>query len=109
MGSKPMKIVRKETSWIHTHFVTNGERIEPHQERRLRREMDRVLRENRIVFGLHFESRPKERGVRIVLECIPLPEAMENIETELARLLEPIPARPAATKIEIAPPRRRKA
>jgi hypothetical protein len=104
-----MKILRKETSWIHTHFVTNGERIEPHQERQLRREMNRVLRENRIVVGLHFESRPNERGVRIVLECVPLPQAMENVEKELARLLEPIPARPRQTKVEITPPRRKKA
>ncbi len=103
-----MKILRKQTSWIHTHFVTNGERIEPHEERRIRREMDRVLRENRIVLGLHLESRPEERGVHFVLECIPLPQAMENIEKELARLLEPIPAKPQKTKIEIAPPHRKK-
>ncbi len=103
-----MKILRKQTSWIHTHFITDGERIEPHEERRIRREMDRVLRENRIVLGFHLESSPEERGVRIVLECIPLPQAMENIEKELARLLEPIPAKPQQTRIEIAPPHRKR-
>jgi hypothetical protein len=34
---------------------------------------------------------------------------MERIEKELARLLEPIPARPRETKVEITPPRRKKA
>ncbi len=103
-----MKILRKQTLWIHTHFLTDGERISLEQEKEIRREMNRVLAENHIVFGIHFESRPDERGVRIVLECIPLPQAMENIARELARLLEPIPAKPSQTKVEIAPPHRRR-
>jgi hypothetical protein len=32
--------------------------------------------------------------VRIVLECIPLPNTLELIQLELKRIVQPIPARP---------------
>ncbi len=35
-----MKILREQTSWIHTIFVTDGERISHEQERTIRREME---------------------------------------------------------------------
>ena len=71
-----MKTLRRQTSWIHTIFVTDGERISHEQERLIRWEMDRVLRENRIVFGIHFASHPKERAA-----------AAAQLRASLSRLL----------------------
>ena len=103
-----MEILRREKSWIHTHFLTDCEYLPPPEERRLRREMDRVLQQNRIVFGIHFASFPEERGLRIVLECQPLPDTLERIEKALVELVKDIPNRPRHTDVVIDPPRRRR-
>ncbi len=104
-----MKILRREKSWIHTHFLTDCEYLPPAEEKRLRKEMGRVLRESRIVFGLHLESFPTERGLRIVLECQPLPETLERIEQALAELVKDIPSKPQHTDVKIEAPHRRSA
>ena len=102
-----MKIQRTERLWIHTHFATDCEYLPADRAREIRKGMARVLENERIVFGIHFASSPEEKGVRIVLECLPLPETLARIEHELAKLVAPIPSRPRQTKVEIEPPRRR--
>lgn len=97
-----MKILRREEIWIHSHFVTDCTHLPEHRAREIRRKMDRVLDRLGIVFGIHFDSRGDE-GLRIVLECIPLPDTMERIESALAATIEPMPARPRRTKVEIDP------
>ncbi len=100
------EILRTEKSWIHTHFLTNCEYLPPAEERRIRREMSRVLEDNRIVFGIHFTSFPEEKGLRIVLECQPLPETLERIEKALAAIVKDVPAKPSKTEVKIARARR---
>ena len=97
-----MKILRREKIWIHTHFVTDCMQLPDHHVREIRRKMARLLDRLGIVFGIHFDSRGDE-GLRIVLECIPLPETMEQIESTLAASIDPMPARPRRTKVEIEP------
>jgi len=100
-----MKIVRREEIWIHTHFVTDCTYLPDHEARRVRHRTARLLDQVGIVFGIHFDDRG-DRGLRIVLECIPLPETMRKIETELAKIVEPIPSRQSKTDVRIEPPRR---
>lgn len=100
-----MKIVRRQEMWIHTHFVTDCTYLPDHLAREIRRKADRLLEKLGIVFGIHFDEQ-YEGGLRIVLECIPLPETMERIESGLAEIIEPIPARPRRTKVRIEPPAR---
>ena len=100
-----MKIVRREEIWIHTHFVTDCTYLPDHYARRVRHRTARLLDQVGIVFGIHFDGRG-DRGLRIVLECIPLPETMCKIETELAKIVEPIPSRQRKTDVRIEPPRR---
>jgi hypothetical protein len=103
-----MKLMAREQTWIHTHFVTDCAYLPDDRARRIQRSMQRVLDEAGIVFGVHFES-GENGGLRIVLECIPLPETMEKIEGALADILRPIPSRPRRTRVEIEPPKRRAA
>lgn len=98
-----MRILRREEIWINTHFVTDCSYLPDHAAREIGRKMDRVLESLGIVFGIHFDSRGGE-GVRIVLECIPLREKMQQIEAELTALIEPIPSRPRRTRVEVEPP-----
>ena len=102
-----MRIVRREAVWIHTHFLTDCVYLPAHHAREIREKMSRVLEEQRIVFGVHFDSRGDEEGLRIVLECIPRPETMERIESALADIIGPIPARLRRTRVQIEPPARR--
>jgi hypothetical protein len=53
-----------------------------------------VLRKLGIVYDIHFGGHRDDPGVRIILECIPLPNTLELIHLELKRIVEPIPARP---------------
>ena len=101
-----MKIVRRQEMWIHTHFVTNCTYLPDHLAREIRRKVNRLLEKLGIVFGIHFDEK-YDGGLRIVLECIPLPETMEKVESGVAEIIEPIPARPRKTKVRIEPPARR--
>lgn len=103
-----MKVLRREETWIHTHFVTDCQYLPADEARRIRRSMKRLLDKLGIVFGIHFES-AAEDGLRIVLECIPLPDALETIESKLAEVVAPIAPRPRETRVQIEPPRRRAA
>ena len=100
-----MKILRREEIWIHTHFVTDCTYLPDHEARRVRHRTARLLDQVGIVFGIHFDDRG-DRGLRIVLECIPLPETMKKIEAELAKIVETIPSRPRKTDVRIEPPAR---
>jgi len=99
-----MNILRREEIWIHTHFVTDCVYLPEHQARHIRRELAPVLEESGIVFGIHFES--GEEGLRIVLECLPLPHTMEKVESALTELVRPIAARRRKTRVTIEPPAR---
>ena len=99
-----MKILRREEIWIHTHFVTDCVYLPEHRARHIRRELAPVLEESGIVFGIHFES--GEEGLRIVLECLPLPPTMEKVESALTEIVTPLPARPRKTRVTIEPPAR---
>jgi hypothetical protein len=101
-----MKIVGRREIWIHTHFVTDCAYLPDHLAREIRRKVERLLERLRIVFGIHFDAR-YDGGLRIVLECIPLPETMGKIESGLAEIVAPIPARPRQTKVRVEPPARR--
>jgi hypothetical protein len=102
-----MKILQREVVWIHTHFVTDCVYLPAHHARDLQKKIAPVLDQHRIVFGIHFDSRSHDEGLRIVLECIPLPDALEAIASALARICEPIPSRPRRTRVQIEPPARR--
>jgi hypothetical protein len=101
-----MRILRRDEVWIHTHFVTDCSYLPDHRAREIVTKMDRVLEELGIVFGIHFDSDPREKGLSIVLECVPLPETMSKIEAALAEIIRAIPSRPRDTKVEIEPARR---
>lgn len=99
-----MKILRRETVWIHTHFVTDCLYLPDHLAREIQREMAQVLDQERIVFGIHFDARAQDEGLRIVLECIPLADPMARIEAALAAIIKDMPARPRRTRVAIEPP-----
>jgi hypothetical protein len=81
-------------TWLHTHFLTDCERLPPHRIREIESQFTPVLRHLGIVYDIHFDAHHDEPGVRIVLECIPLPNTLELIQLELKRIVQPIPAKP---------------
>jgi hypothetical protein len=104
-GRRGVKVVGRERVWIHTHFVTDCTYLPDHHAREIRRKVDRLLEKARIVLGIHFDSRGDD-GLRVVLECVPLPETMKQIERGLAEIIGPIPARPRKTEVQVEGPRR---
>ena len=89
-----MKILEQRHTWLHTHFLTDCERLPIHHMREIERQIIPVLRNLGIVYGIHFDAHRDDRGVRIILECIPLPNTLELIQLELKRIVQPIPAKP---------------
>jgi hypothetical protein len=94
-----MKIVDRRHTWLHTHFLTDCERLPPHRMREIESQTIPVLRHLGIVYDIHFDAYRDDPGVRIVLECIPLPNTLELIQLELMRIVQPIPAKPRETHI----------
>ena len=93
-GRSSMEIVQRRELWIHTHFVTDCTRLSSTQGRDIEAAVLPVLRQQHIVYGIHFEKSRHDPGIRIVLECIPLRRVLEQIETALRRIIAPIPAKP---------------
>jgi hypothetical protein len=89
-----MHISARRHTWLHTHFLTDCERLPPHRMQEIERQIIPVLRNLGIVYDIHFSAHRSDPGVRIVLECIPLPNTLELIQLELTRIVQPIPARP---------------
>ena len=99
-----MHILRREEVWIHTHFVTDCLYLPQHHAREIQNQLSPVLEELGLVAGLHFDARSADKGVHIVLECLPFPETLKRIESTLTEILKPIPARPRKTRVHIEPP-----
>jgi hypothetical protein len=89
-----MNILERRHTWLHTHFLTDCERLPPHRMREIESQIIPVLRNLGIVYGIHFDAYRDDPGVRIILECIPLPNTLELIQLELKRIVQLIPAKP---------------
>jgi hypothetical protein len=89
-----MNILDRRYTWLHTHFLTDCERLPPHRMREIESQIIPVLRNLGIVYDIHFDAHRDDLGVRIVLECIPLPNTLQLIQLELTRIVQPIPAKP---------------
>jgi hypothetical protein len=89
-----MNILDRRHTWLHTHFLTDCERLPPHRMREIESQIIPVLRHLGVVYDIHFDAHRHDPGVRIVLECIPLPKTLEFIQLELKRIVQPIPAKP---------------
>ncbi len=96
-----MEILERRQTWIHTHFVTDCVRLSEARGREIAAALLPVLRQHHIVYGIHFEESRHDPGIRIVLECIPLPPVLEQIEAALRRIVAPIPAKPQPVKVQI--------
>jgi hypothetical protein len=99
-----MKILRVYESWIHTHFVTDGQRLPTGRVREIERGVTPTLRELGIVFGIHLERERSDPGIRIVLECRPNDREMTLIRRRLTEIIAPIPRRPPITVARVADP-----
>jgi len=99
-----MKILRVYESWIHTHFVTDGQRLPTDRVREIEGGITPTLRELGIVFGIHLERERADPGIRLVLECRPNAREMTLIRRRLAEIIAPIPRRPPTTVARVADP-----
>ena len=93
-----MRIIERRETWIHTHFLTDCVRLPSHRMAQIKREIEPFLRSLGIVYGIHFEEHRAEKGIRIVLECIPLPSTMAAIEEKLKETVKDIPIKPQPVK-----------
>jgi hypothetical protein len=97
-----MKILRVYESWIHTHFVTDGQQLPTDRVREIERGITPTLRELGIVFGIHLERERSDPGIRVVLECRPNERELERIQRRLTEVIAPIPRRPPTTTAHVA-------
>jgi hypothetical protein len=97
-----MKVLERRRSLVHTHFVTDGQRLPTDRVREIERGVVPVLRELGIVFGIHLAPPTPPGGIEIVLECIPAEPEMRRIEETLTRAIAPIPTRPPVTVARVS-------
>jgi hypothetical protein len=90
-------VVEQYESFIHTHFVTDIQKLRDVDRDTIVSELREVLTRLRIVVGVHFAKDPDDAGVRIVLECRPTKDDMALIRERLDTVLARIARRPAVT------------
>src|SRR5262245_54694151 len=59
-----LKILRVYESWIHIHFVTDGQQLPTERVREIERSITSTLREFGILFGIHLERERSERAAQ---------------------------------------------
>lgn len=94
-----MRILGREELWIHTHFLTDCTSLPEFRVREIRKAMIPFLRGLGIVYGMHLTQVREERTCRIVLECIPFPQTLDQIQQKLQEVVHNIPARSTATRV----------
>ena len=94
-----MRILERRYTFIHTHFVTDGQRLPGERVREIERGIVPVLRRLGIVVGVHLAPPAPPGGIEVVLECIPAARELQRIAEALGALLEPIPRRPPVTSV----------
>ena len=99
-----MKILRVYESWIHTHFVTDGQQLPTERVREIERGTAPLLRTLGIVFGIHLERERSDPGIRVVLECRPRERELAQIRRRLGEVIAQIPRRPPTTVAHSAEP-----
>jgi len=101
-----MKILERRETWIHTHFLTDCIRLPSRRMDQIKAEMEPFLRQLGIVYDIHFEEHKGEKGIRIVLECIPFPSTLDKIQRKLQDIVKDIPARPQPVRARVQEPPR---
>jgi hypothetical protein len=96
-----MQIVDAYECSVHTHYLTDGERMRAADVQAVERAMSELLAALGIVYPLRVRP-DKERGrIHLLLECRPIKADAERVRKRLAELLAPLPIRPVTTvKIE---------
>ncbi|MCC6998380.1 MAG: hypothetical protein IT370_27460 [Deltaproteobacteria bacterium] len=99
-----MVVIDEHRTLIHTRFVTDGERLLERDVHTIERELELTLRARQLwAASLRVEPAASEGGVVLVLNCQPASTDLEIVRARLAEVLEPIPRRPGAPRITVAP------
>lgn len=91
-----MRVVEQRESSVHTHYLTDGERLTEEAVRAIELAVGGLLVELRIVFPLRVLPERAGGRVELVLGCRPVGEEARRIRALLDELLAPLPLRPAA-------------
>src|ERR671923_260579 len=59
-----MNIIDRRHTWLHTHFLTDCERLPPHRMREIESQITPVLRNLGIVYDIHFDAHRHLRSTR---------------------------------------------
>lgn len=92
-----MQIVDAYECSVHTHYLTDGERMRTADVQALERAMKELLASLDIVYPLRIRSDKAHGKLHLVLECRPMKAEAERIRRRLAELLSPLPIRPVTT------------
>ena len=99
-----MVVIEEHRTLIHTRFVTDGERLLERDVHTIERELATTLRARQLwAASLRVEPAASEGGVVLVLNCQPASADLAVVRARLAEVLDPIPRRPAAPRIQVAP------
>ena len=90
-------VIEQYETFVHTHFVTDIQRLRDPDREKIVEELRQVLLQLRIVYGVQFAKEPEDPGVRVVLECRPGKDDMAVIRERLEAVLATIGRRPAVT------------
>jgi hypothetical protein len=77
-----MNILERRHTWLHTHFLTDCERLPPHRMQEIERQIIPVLRKLGIVYDIHFYAHRQDPGVRIVQPIPARPREMHIVTFE---------------------------
>lgn len=88
-----MKVIDVKETWIHTHYILDSFELTQEERDKIKLRIEPELKRMGIQYGIHFERKPHEDHMKVVLECIPFDHIKDRVKEILNETIEDFPTR----------------
>ena len=88
-----MKVIDVRETWIHTHYILDSYELTEEEKTKIKLRIEPELKQMGIQFGIHFDRKPYEEHMKVVLECRPFEHIKNRVREILEETIEEFPTR----------------
>lgn len=88
-----MKVIDVKETWIHTHYILDTFELTQEERDKIKLRIEPELKRMGIQYGIHFDRKPYEDHMKVVLECIPFDHIKDRVREILSETIEDFPTR----------------
>jgi hypothetical protein len=93
-----MKVIDVREAWIHTHYILDSFELTEAERNEIKLRVEPELKQMGIQYGIHFDRKPHEDHMKVVLECIPFDHIKDRVKEILQETIRDFPTRARAER-----------